>query len=148
MRIEEDIKVLALLRQDSRQRLVDISKRTGIPVSTVFARLRLYLGSYVRRYTCLLNYDRLGYSIRVAMLLKVKPQNRQGLAGFLAKKPNVNSLYRVNNGYDFMVEAVFRDLNEVEGFLEEAEAGFGAKNQMHYLLENLKEQEFLADSIA
>ncbi len=37
---QKDLKILAYLRQDARMPLTSMSKKTGIPVSTIFDRLR------------------------------------------------------------------------------------------------------------
>ncbi|MBN2457742.1 Lrp/AsnC family transcriptional regulator [Candidatus Woesearchaeota archaeon] len=142
----KELELLSLLRQDSRMRLTEISKKTGIPVSTIFERMKSYDQQFISKYTCLLNYDSIGYSTRVSILLKVGKDERNGVAQHLKKKQNVNSIYRVNNGFDFIVEALFMNIMELNEFCEDIEDKFRVKSiQVHYIVEELKREGFLSD---
>ncbi len=144
---QSDILILSHLRKDARQNLTRISKHTGIPVSTIFDRMRKYSGSLIRKHTALVDFSELGYDMRANIVLRVHKQDRQQLQNFLEKKGQVNSLYRINNGYDFMVDALFRNMKEVDDFMEELERFRIRAKECYYVLEDIKREEFLSEPL-
>ncbi|MCX6707563.1 MAG: Lrp/AsnC family transcriptional regulator, partial [Candidatus Woesearchaeota archaeon] len=77
--------------------------------------------------------------------LKVPRDCRDSLKSYLLKEPIINSVYRINNGYDFMIEAFFRNVNEVHEFVEGLER-FRVKNpEEYYVLEEIKKEAFMSD---
>src|SRR5688572_26174504 len=102
-----DLKILQYMRQNSRMNLTTISRRTGIPVSTIFDRLRSQEGELIKRFTALVDFAKLGYPIRAEIFLKVEAVDRKKLAAYLLVHGRVNTLSRVNNGYDYAAECLF-----------------------------------------
>jgi len=126
--------------------LTAISKETGMPISTIFDRLRKYeTEGIVKRHTALLDFGKLGYEVKVHIALKVPRECRDNLKAYLLNEPMINSVYRINNGYDFMIEAFFKNVNDVHEFVEGLER-FKVKNpEEYYVLEEIKKEAFMAD---
>ena len=62
------------------------------------------------------------------------------------KHGNVNSIYKINNGFDFQVEVIFRNLKEVEAFVESLEDSFSiTSKQIYYVIDELKKECFLTN---
>jgi len=149
MMANKEIEILSLLRQDSRRPLTEMSRRTQIPVSTLFAKLKEFRDSYIDRFTCILDYDKLGYGVITRMLFVVDKTHRDATITFLKNHESINSLYRINNGYDIMVEGVFESLHQAESFIETLESEHKIrKKQVHYIIEKVKEEGFLTTSWA
>jgi len=145
----KDLQVLSLLRQDARRPLTEMSRKTGIPVSTLFAKLKEYRESYVNKFTCVLNYDKLGYSVTANILFKIDKNERDTFNHELARSANINSFCRINNGFDFMAEGIFENLHAVERFLERLEGKHKIrKTQVYYVIEKMKEEGFLTSMLA
>jgi Lrp/AsnC family transcriptional regulator, regulator for asnA, asnC and gidA len=143
----KELLILQHLRQNSRKHLKEISNTIGMPVSTVYEKLKSFKGEYIHKYTCVLNYEKLGYPVRVKILLKVKKESRDGVAKFLSGSDSINSVFRINNGYDFIAEGIFKSLNQVEAFIEELDQKNRLqKKEVYYIIENLKEEAFMANS--
>lgn len=141
----DDLVLLACLRKNARSKLTHISRETDMPVSTIFEKLKGAVGSYVRRYTCLLNNNELGFSSRVTLIIKVDKELKDGLSQFLQKHQNVNNLYRINNGYDFLVDAIFRQMIDLEEFIELLEAKFKVKHkEVYFIIDELRQEGFLS----
>jgi len=103
--------------------------------------------SLIKKHTTLLNFEKLGFSSRAFVILGVKKENREGLREFLLTCPNINSVLKINNGFNFMVEFVFRDMVDVENCVEDIEERFDIKNKkVHYIIEDLKREGFLEGS--
>lgn len=144
---EEDIKIFACLRSNARISLTKISKKTGVPISTIFDKVRSAEGNLIKKYATILDYGMLGFNIWTKIFLKAGFGKKEELKIHLLKHFNVNSLFKVNNGHDFMAECIFKNIMELEEFLENLESCFGAKNpEVHYMLENLKTEAFLSDT--
>jgi len=141
-----DLIIISSLRQNAREKLTDMSRKTRIPVSTIFDRIRLHEGGLIKKHTALVDFSKLGYNTRANIILKVKKEDRELVREFLIKNPSVNSAFKINNGYDFSIEAVFRDIKEVEDFIELLEEKFSIKSkQVFYVIDDLKKEEFLSN---
>lgn len=145
---KNELTLLSHFRQNARQALTKISRHTGMPVSTIFDRLRKYEGDVITRHTSLLNFQKLGYTTRAQVFVKTSPDNRTILGNYLKAFPNVNCVYRVNNGYDYQIEVIFRSIQELESFLEdlELERGVTEKN-VYYVINEVARENFMTEPI-
>lgn len=140
---KKDLILTAYLRQNSRASLTILSRKTGVPVSTIFDRLKS--NKVILKNTALLDFSKLGYSTRANLLLRARKDKKENLLDFLLKCFNVNSLYKINNGYHFMAECIFRDIKELEDFLEMLDEKFAVKTkEVHYIIDELKKEAFLS----
>jgi len=141
----KDLLIMSCLRQNARESLTRLSRKTSIPVSTIFDRLKCDADRLIQRHTCLIDFSRLGFSTRANIALRVDRKAREGLKEHLIKHQHVNSVYKINNGFDFMVEGVFRNIKEVEEFGEQLEEKFKIKQkQVYYIIEDIARERFLA----
>jgi len=141
---QKDIKIITELRKNARESLTRMSRTTGIPVSTIFDRIKLYHGGIITKHTCLLDFDELGYSTRAKATVKVERDQRNELMGYLKEHPNVNSLYKINSGFDFLFELVFRNIRDLEEFMEKLEENYGVtEKQVYYVVDEIKREDFM-----
>jgi DNA-binding Lrp family transcriptional regulator len=138
--------LLAYLRSNAREQLTVLSRLTGMPVSTVFDKMRKQYSEIINKYTSLLNFDRLGYFARMSVMLRVLPEHRDALALYLAKHPSVNSVHRIANGYDFALEGIFQHVSDAQKFLDILSQRFAiAEKQAYFITEDIKREGFMAD---
>ncbi|MFW5852413.1 MAG: Lrp/AsnC family transcriptional regulator [Nanoarchaeota archaeon] len=143
-----DLRIVARLREDSRMSLTKISRETGIPVSTIFEKVKKKAGDIVKRNTCLLDFSKIGMNTRANVTLRTVPEHRHELRTFLEKNRNVNSLFKINNGYDYMVDVVFSNMKELEDFLEILEGRFKIKSKhVFYVIEEIAQERFLNNTL-
>lgn len=71
---KNDLAIISHLRRDARKSLVDVASETGIPPSTVYDRVRKYEGGVIKKHTCLLDFQKLGFSIRMWMFIKARDE--------------------------------------------------------------------------
>lgn len=143
---EKDMKILSFLRNDARISLTTMSRRTNIPVSTIFDKLKNYESKIITRHTTLIDFAKLGYPTRANISIKVDKDDREGLKSFLTLHQFVNSVYKINNGFDFMFEGIFKDLRDMEDFLELIESKYKIiDHKSHFIVEDLKREAFLSE---
>lgn len=142
---QRDLAVISCLRRNARETLTAMSKKTRIPVSTLFDRIRLFEQGLIMKHAAIVDFARLGYSTRANVILKVNKKDREALRQYLVRNSFVNSAYRINNGFDFMAEVIFRNMKELEDFLGTLEENFKiTEKHVYYLIDDIKKEEFLA----
>ncbi|NQU78756.1 Lrp/AsnC family transcriptional regulator [Candidatus Woesearchaeota archaeon] len=145
---KKQIDLLMQLRLDGRQTLTQISKKIHMPVSTIFDRVKTNKNDIVQKYTCLLDFSKIGFNCRAQMVFRIKKDHRAEMQEFLLKHPNVNSAYKINNGYDFLVETIFRGMKEVDEFLEKIDERFKVQEKnVYYIIDDLAREAFMTDPI-
>ena len=135
--MKKDLRILNHLRQDARQSLVSISRKTKIPVSTVFERIKQQ-EKMIKKYTAILDFPALGYNIRANFLVK----ERSGVRSLLLDHPNVNSVFQVNGDYDFLADCVFRLMADLKCFMDELDK-INAEREVYYVIDEIKREDFL-----
>ncbi len=141
----KELLLLSHFRRNARESLTMISRRTRVPVSTIFDKLKHYEEGIIRRHTTLIDFSRLGYLTRANVLLKVAVEHREHVKQHLLKHEHVNSLFKVNNGYDFLAEMVFRHIKDLEDFLEALEQKYKVlEKNVFYIIEDICREEFMA----
>lgn len=145
---EKDQKIIVELRKDARAQLTQISKQTGIPISTIFDKLRNKLGGAITRHVALLDFEALGFTTRAHICLKCAKSTREKTYNMLVNHHNINSLYKINNGYDFLIEGIFKNIREVEEFNERLEEEYNVRTkQIFYIIDEIAREQFYADQI-
>ena len=142
----KDLVILTNLRQNARMPLTTMSKKTNIPVSTLFDRLKMNETSLIIKHTSLLDFAKLGYMTRANISLKVHRDDKESVKNFLLKHEMVNSLYRINNGFDFMIEGIFKQILDMENFIDSLENKFKIEDKrFFFIIEDLKRESFMSD---
>lgn len=142
---KKEMRLITQFRKNARQPLTKISRKTGIPVSTIFDRLKQYEGSLITKHTALLNFRELGYDLRVNFLLAVDNEEKEKLLNFLITSYSTNSIFRVNNQYDFLVECIFKNMKDFQEFNDSMlQYQINAKEE-YFVLEELKKEDFFTD---
>jgi len=122
-----------------------MSRETGIPVSTIFDRIKT--NEVIKKHTAIIDFAKLGYT-KVNMMLKVKKDQREDLKRYLEKHNCVNSAYKVNNNYDYLVEGVFSNIREIEDFIERMETKFDIETKdIYYIVDEINAIGIVAQAI-
>ncbi len=142
MLCEKELIVLYHLRKDSRKSYSKISSETKIPISTIHDIVkRLKSKGILYRNTSLINFDKMGFNVRIFLFLK--SDNKYNLLDFLSNHKNLNSIKKISHGFDFLVEMVFRSLCDYINFKESIFDFNITKIREHHLIENIKLEDAL-----
>jgi len=143
---KEEMLILTNLRENSRESLRKLSKKTSIPMSTLYDRLKNYEKDVIKKYTMLIDFGKLGFNTKATMLLKVAKGYREKLGEHLTKDKHINNVYVINNGYDFIIEGIFRELKDIDSFLRKLETEYGVvDNYTYYIIDELKREGFMSN---
>jgi DNA-binding Lrp family transcriptional regulator len=138
--------LVAYLRKNARVKLTKLSRRMQVPVSTLFDRVRNLSTLGITRLTALLDFTALGFGTQATILIKAAAEKRDELRAYLLTSQSVNTLARVNNGYDFMAECIFRNMRELEEFSDRLVHRYGVRSkEVHFVVEELKREDVLSD---
>ncbi len=140
---EKDNEIIRHLRGNSRTKIVGLSKKLNLPVTTLYSKLRRYEQKLIKKHTSLVDFTQLGYFKSVYLVLKANASKKQELREYLTQHSSVNSLFRINYGYDYLVECIFRDEKEVTDFLGKLQDDFAPEVQMLNVIEEIRKEEFM-----
>ena len=142
----KDLLLLSQLRKNAREKLTTMSRRTQMPVSTIHERIKGYNRSLIKKHTVLLDYPKLGYQCRAQVLVNAPKETKQDLKAYLEKHPNVNSAYKINNGFTYLLDVIFPGLDDLDSFLDRLEGQYDVTNtQTYYIIDELKREGFMTD---
>lgn len=141
-------KIISELRKNARQSLISIGESTNIPQSTVYDKVKALEESVIKKYTCLLDYKKLGFGIEIKMALKMNKQQKvQGydqVLSFIKQHKNINNAFHINHDFDFFIEGVFENYGEMYDFLNELKEKCGVERQeIYHILHDIRHEEFL-----
>ena len=142
---KKDLVILSYLRSNARMSLTDMSRETHIPVSTIFDRLKAFSRGMIKKHTSIVDFQQLGFNTRAVLTLKTSKEHREDMKDVLMTHPHVNSLHRINNGMDYLIEVLFHDLKELENFIESLEEKFVIEMvHVYYIIDDLKREAFIS----
>lgn len=144
MRKEKELLLLSHLRSNARESLTRISKKTRIPISTIFDKIRTYEEDIIQKHTSLLDFRKLGFDVKAHVLFRINREHRDDFGRFLLQHPCVNSVFRVNNGFDFIVEVITKTLTELDTFFDETQRYAVEARQEYFVLNDVLREGFLA----
>lgn len=143
---KRDFLIISHLRKDCRKNLTSMSKETGIPVSTIFDRIKAHEKGIIKKHTAIIDFSKLGYTTRVNMMLKIRKEQREEAKNYLAKQENVNSIFKINNNYDFLIEGIFENIKELEEFLDRMDDRFEIEaKELYYIVDEIKKEAFMSE---
>ncbi|MBI2148958.1 Lrp/AsnC family transcriptional regulator [Candidatus Woesearchaeota archaeon] len=141
----KEMLILANLRNNARETLTIMSRKTSIPISTIFEKIKNYESGLIKKYTSIIDFTKLGYNTRATILIKVNKEYRDRLREHLLINKSLNNVYKINNGYDFLIDGIFKEIKDVEVFLDKLENEFGVTDKyVYYVVDEIKNEDFFS----
>ncbi len=122
---EKDKGILRLLIENGRLPFAEIGRRCDVSRQVAFERVKRFLEEgLVEGFTIRLNEEKFGLSFRAYILIIAKPSEslRKELINFLQKSRNVRRIQLLFGRYDFFLELLFRNKDEMTDFIREMHA--------------------------
>jgi len=111
--------ILRELLSDSRKPIRRISRKIGIPSSTIYDRIKkLEKNGIILKYTAVLDEKKLGYTVKALILINVDGKKIREVEEEIARNPNVQVVLDITGEFDIAVIAVFRSIEELDRFVK------------------------------
>jgi Lrp/AsnC family transcriptional regulator, leucine-responsive regulatory protein len=118
-----DRKILALLQQDGRMSIADLSEKVGLSPSPCLRRVRmLEEAGVIARYVAVLDQQSVGLPVSVFVSIKLESQREEALERFskaITRWPEVLECYLMTGPRDYLLRVVVADLAAYERFLKQ-----------------------------
>lgn len=143
----KDKLLLCHLRNNARTPLTILSRRTKIPVSTLYDRIKSNeKKNIIKKHTTLLNFDKIGFPIRAVLEFDVDHKEIKIFCEFISKHQNVNNAYRINNKYNYLIEGIFSSIRSADDFLTEVEQKFNVRSkEIHFIIDDITNEKFMTN---
>ncbi|MCD6538684.1 Lrp/AsnC family transcriptional regulator [Candidatus Bathyarchaeota archaeon] len=117
-----NIKLLRILRENSRISYLEIARTLGVSETAVRKRVkRLLEEGVIRRFTVEIDPKKVGYRVVAMIGLDTKPEALISVLEILKKLENVQSLYSSSGDHMIMMECWFKDYSELSRFVKSLE---------------------------
>jgi DNA-binding Lrp family transcriptional regulator len=140
----KDKVILSHLRENNRQSVVDIAYKTGIPVSTIYDRIRACEKEVITKHTTLLDFAKLGFTLRVMVTLAVN--NPEVFEEYVKHHYHVNSVFKLDRPNEYMIDCVFANSKELLKMMADLKDKGMESNSLRYVTESLKHEDFFRDT--
>lgn len=141
---ESDLKILQCLRTNARESITNISKKTGIPTSTVYIKIKEHEKNLIKKHTSLIDYSKIGMNHWQKTIIKLAEYYNSTFEKYLFENPNVNSVFEINGGYDYLIETIYKDVKEYKEFMRELEERFRIAEKIELqIIKDLKQEGFM-----
>ncbi len=112
-----DTKILGLLIKDGRATFADIARELNVSRAHVRERVnRLMDEGVIEQFTAVVNPEKLGKAVSAFFDIKVAPQGIMQVAEGLAARPEVVSLYVMNDMQSLHMHTLTEDMAQLEHF--------------------------------
>ncbi|HLC50190.1 MAG TPA: Lrp/AsnC family transcriptional regulator [Candidatus Nanoarchaeia archaeon] len=112
----KDMKIIEILKQDSRLPIKEISKRTKIRPSTVHQRIKnLVKDGVIEKFTIKANNKKIDQNFIVLML--VKGTTTDYLDSKIIHDDHVKEIFGITGEYDMLLKLKFKDVEEFNDFV-------------------------------
>ncbi|MGC8675127.1 Lrp/AsnC family transcriptional regulator [Fervidicoccus sp.] len=116
---EIDLKILTHLSNSSKTSLNQLSNILGIPVSTVFARIKkLEEKGIIDKYTLSVDPKKLGFNVTAIINFSVEGSHIEEFEKQISNHPNVLFLYDITGDFDVIAVTRFRNIEELDYFIK------------------------------
>jgi len=116
---EIDLRIIALLQEDSRLSFNKIANRLEVSVGTAYNRVKnLEAIGIVKGYTVTLDPSKLGYGLTAIIMIQAEGGHLTEVEQEIAKNVNVIAIYDITGDYDAAVVAKFKDRSGLNDFVK------------------------------
>jgi DNA-binding Lrp family transcriptional regulator len=136
-----DLKIIALLSEDSRRSHRELSRKLEVSVGTVSNRIsKLEQRGIIRGYTIIKDFEMLGYDLTAIIGLRVSKGKLIEVAETISAIKNVIGVYDVTGEYDTIILAKFKGRNDLNEFVKKLLAmDYVERTNTHLALNTVKE---------
>lgn len=145
---EKDKVILSYLRSNSRIQLTKLSKKTRIPVSTLFEKIKRFKKEVITKETIIIDFNKLNLNTRAFFLIKTS-KDKSNVINFLNKREELNNLWKISNEYDFLADMLFRNIYEADKFKDKLESEYQIEDiEIIYVVQEIIREAYLSNPMS
>ena len=117
-----DLKLLQILRENSRTPLVKIARVLGVSETAIRKRLKkLESEGVIKKYTVVVDPKKIGFEAVAFIGVDTRPENYLAVLEMLKGREEVVSLYSTSGDHMILAECWFRNSEKLSEFIRELE---------------------------
>lgn len=122
---KKDVIILKALQDDAKQSSRDLSKKLGLPATTIYERIKkMEANGVIKGYHVAIDYTKAGLPStalvlvrRASKMLSGKKLSHNKLADALAKLPEVQEVHAVSGEFDLVIKLRGKDERAIGSFV-------------------------------
>ena len=116
---EWSLRILRELYKNSKISYKKLSKKVGISVTSCYYKVRdLEKQGIIKAYTIEIDAKKLGFPVKTLIEVKTRTGVSTEVVKVLGKYPNIFKIYGITGDKDVVIEAYFRNIEELDLFLK------------------------------
>lgn len=117
---EKDMKILEILRENCKLPTREISRRTGLPITTIHNRIKkLEKEGIIKSYMAVLDSKKIGQKVQAFIQLKLKrTTSLENFAKWIATLRGVDGVYIISGSTDILIMVSMKDIDALHAFLD------------------------------
>ena len=119
---KRDKKILVELLKDGRKSFADLARSCKMTRQSVFSRIKsLRKKGIIKNFTVNLDHQKIGLELRAYILVSASPseKSRERASEILAKFPQISQIHKLFGRFDFLIEILAKDINELSNIIGE-----------------------------
>jgi Lrp/AsnC family transcriptional regulator for asnA, asnC and gidA len=114
----DDLMILRELQRDGRESYAELSKKTGIPTSTLHDKVkRLMASGVIEKFTIIVDDDKAGYNNIAIIGVETGARLYREVAAKLCELPEVVEVYGTTAEFDLMIKVRSRSRDDLSNIL-------------------------------
>ncbi len=139
---QRDKNILSVLLDDSRMSYRQIAKKLGVSTATVMNRVKGLEKEIIKKYTAILDYEKLGYDVEVMVEVRISKGKLLQVEKEIANHPNVFAVYDITGDFDAAILARFQSRRKMDAFLKKIQTyDFVERTNTKLILRTIKEKQ-------
>ena len=119
----QDIEILSYIRHNCRNSITEMSRDFGLPVLEMMDRIKSYEKTYIKNYTCVLDFEKVGLKVDSYLKLEIDVKEKKSFERFISNCKPVNSIFIIEDG-KYLIECLFREEIVLNKFIEKMKRNF------------------------
>ncbi len=116
---EWSLRILRELYKNSKITYKKLSKKVGISTTSCYHKVRdLEKQGIIKAYTIEIDAKKLGFPVKTIIEVKTRTGVSTEVVKVLGKYPNIFKIYGITGDKDVVIEAYFRNIEELDLFLK------------------------------
>lgn len=135
---DKDLKIIEALQSNARLGVKQIARKTGIPITTVFNRVKRLEGTgIIKGYEVLIDNKKLGLELEAFILINLAYTSKFHQDDFcmeLKSLPEVNDCYVISGATNILIKVSIKDIDALNEFIIQNLRKRGVENITTYII--------------